>query len=445
MVNLSYEKRFLGLISLISIAGIFNLRDVSMLATYGLKSIVLYIIAAFTFLIPVGMSCTILAKQFPTNGGMYIWVSKAIGEKWGAITIWLEYIINLAWVPLVISFVISTGLSMFFPNGIFNAYYFLGIALTILWVITAYNFFGLVTSRMTLAILCILGNVFPSVVLVILFFLEPKSWAFLKIENTFQASQVFQINSYIFFLGAVLGLAGIEAAGFFSQETEIFKKVYPKAIVITIIFVLITSILNTLAVACVIPYEKISIISSISETFSLYFQLIHKPFLAFFLVIMIILGNLAAMNVWFIGPARGLAIFLETKKTIPKIFKLSQKKEVPIGLLLLQSLLCSIIMLGITIFSTISSFYWVVTAIASQFVLLMYLLLLISALKIILRSNKKGLSVIICIGIVISLICYSLSFISPSQLSFNGVKYAVLLLLGQGIIFIFIYFAIKIK
>jgi amino acid transporter len=68
------------------IVAIFGVRLVLAAAAAG-PSIVFYIIISLPiFFVPLGLTVTDLSKQYPVEGGIYIWSKKAFGDFHGYIT-----------------------------------------------------------------------------------------------------------------------------------------------------------------------------------------------------------------------------------------------------------------------------------------------------------------------------------------------------------------------
>ena len=95
-------------LTLICISAAFNLRNLPLVAQYGIESLLLYPILALCFLIPCGFACAELSSGWPNAGGMYVWIRNAFGYKLGFLAVWSDWIINLLWFPLILSFIVGT-------------------------------------------------------------------------------------------------------------------------------------------------------------------------------------------------------------------------------------------------------------------------------------------------------------------------------------------------
>src|SRR4051812_25630018 len=82
-------------VAMLTIVAVVSLRSLPTMATYGLGSVTLYIIPAVLFLVPTALVAAELATGW--NGGVYVWVREAMGNRWGFEAIWLQWIQNVVW------------------------------------------------------------------------------------------------------------------------------------------------------------------------------------------------------------------------------------------------------------------------------------------------------------------------------------------------------------
>ena len=74
---------------LFNVAAIVGLRWVALTAHSGPSSLVLWVLAAVAFFIPQGLCVMTLSSAMPKEGGLYVWISEAFGERHGFIAGWL--------------------------------------------------------------------------------------------------------------------------------------------------------------------------------------------------------------------------------------------------------------------------------------------------------------------------------------------------------------------
>lgn len=100
------KKGVLGVFTLamMNVAVIASLRILPMMAQEGFALIFFFLLAAIVFLIPTALVSAELATGWPKEGGVYVWVSEALGQKWGFLAIWLQWIQNVFWYPIALTF-----------------------------------------------------------------------------------------------------------------------------------------------------------------------------------------------------------------------------------------------------------------------------------------------------------------------------------------------------
>ena len=163
-------KKKISLLSLILlvIAAIDSMRNLSAAALFGSSLMFFFILGALIFLIPTSLIAAELSAAFPNKGGIYHWVHKAFGEKTAMLSIWLQWINTMVWYPTILSFIAGTAAYLFDPTWKDNTLYLVGVILTIFWVLTFINMFGLSISAKVNNLCVLIGTIFPLLLLVVL-------------------------------------------------------------------------------------------------------------------------------------------------------------------------------------------------------------------------------------------------------------------------------------
>ena len=83
----------MSLFTLIMISSAFtvSIRNLPTEAETGLHMIFFALIAAIGFFIPVALVSAELATGWPKQGGIYVWVKEAFGDRCGFVSIWLQW------------------------------------------------------------------------------------------------------------------------------------------------------------------------------------------------------------------------------------------------------------------------------------------------------------------------------------------------------------------
>jgi amino acid transporter len=234
------------------------------------------------------------------------------------------------------------------------------------------------------------------------------------------------------------------------------QRSYPIAILASVLMIVLFTSLGTLAIAMVIPKNEISLTAGSVAAIDHFLSAYGLGKLIPTICVLISFGALAALSTWIIGPSTGLLTAAKSGD-LPPMLRTVTKSGTPLGMLLLQGFIVSLLSLVFFVMPSVSSSFWMMTAMTSQLYLMMYLLLFISALVLKFRQpdvhrtfkvpgGKVGMSLVCFLGIVSSIFCFVVGFFPPSQLDMGGVvRYEIIQFSGVFAFFIapFIILALK--
>ncbi len=424
------HRKVLGVFTLamINVAAIESLKNLPIMAKVGYSAIFFYFIACVIFFIPCALVSAELATGWPSTGGVYTWVKEGLDEKWGFVSIWLQWIENVIWYPTILSFAAATLAYLFYPALAQNRYYLLFMILGIFWVSTLINSFGMRASGLISTVGVLVGTIVPGALIIVL----GSVWLFsgAHVQVHFTVSSIFpnmhNIRSIVFLVGVLLALGGMEMSAVHAKEVKNPQRDYPRAIFLSTIVILVLSVLGSLAIAVVVPAKNISLVAGVMQAFQDFFISFHVPWATPVLAFLIALGAIAMVSTWIVGPSKGL---LEAAKDgdVPKIFEKLNSSQMPIIIMLLQGVLISMLALVFLFMPTVSSSYWILTDLTAQLYLLMYLLMFIAAIR--LRYSQPdvkrayriplkniGMWLVAGIGVVGSIFAIIIGFIPPAGL-----------------------------
>src|SRR5512137_844611 len=118
--------------TLFTVCAIIVIDTLAASASIGASSISWWIITLVLFFIPYGLITAELGSTYQGEGGIYVWIKRAFGEKWGARTTWYYWINVALWMPSV--YVLFAGMfsQLFVPDLPLWAVIAIGILMT--WV-----------------------------------------------------------------------------------------------------------------------------------------------------------------------------------------------------------------------------------------------------------------------------------------------------------------------
>jgi putative glutamate/gamma-aminobutyrate antiporter len=416
-----------GSIALISLAAVLSLRGMPSVAEYGWASIAFYLLGALLFFVPLALVAAELATGWPRAGGLYLWVKEAFGDRAGFLAVWFEWVENIVWFPTVLSFVAATLAYVIDPGLANNKLYLVIAMLTIFWALTLANFFGMKWTARLNNVGVVAGTIFPAIVLIALgaYWLLAGRHSAIPFSPSKLVPNFSHAGNLVFFAGVLLGYAGIEMAGFHAKETRDPSRDYPKAIFLAAGLIVLISILGTLAIAFVVPQAKLSLVSGLLQAFSFFFSSLGIGAWATKVMAALVgLGTLALISTWLLGPAKGLYAS-ETTGDVPPELQYVNKRHVPVAILIAQGGLASLFALLFLFVPSINTSYWMLSALTTQILVLMYILVFAAVLRLrytqpdVARpykvpGGKIGIWIVAGLGLAGSTFGLVIGFIPPS-------------------------------
>ncbi|NGX45283.1 MAG: Glutamate/gamma-aminobutyrate antiporter [Chlamydiae bacterium] len=422
--------RSLGLFTLamINVAAVGNVRNWPFISEYGFASLFYLILAAVVFFFPVSLVSAELATAWPERGGVYAWVKEAFGHRMGFLAAWLQWIENIGWYPAVLSFISGTIAYALAPHLAENTLYTLGMVLALFWLATFANFFGMQASGWLSKMGAFCGLLIPGAIIITLGAMWIIGGNPLQIAFTWDSFiPEFSIDHMVLFTGVLLAFGGMEMSANHAREVENPQRDFPRAIFFSAALILALTILGVLAVAIVIPQKEISLVAGAMQALAVFFNKYGMTKFLPWIAILITLGTFGAVATWIIGPSKALLAAAEGGD-LPKAFTKSNRHGAPVGMLLFQGVLVTIISLLFLLMPTVSSAFWVLNVVAAQLYLLMYILMFIAAIRLrYKRPNQKrlysvpggnmGMWIVSGLGIVGSAFALIVGYFPPAQIA----------------------------
>lgn len=428
---------------MLNVAIMASLRSLPLVASYGLSALCFFFIVALFFLIPSALISAELATGWPKVGGVYIWIREALGDRWGFFAIWMQWVHNVAWYPVILSFVATTLAFVIDPGLMNNKYYIIMIVLVCFWGMTLLNYLGIKTSSYFSTFGVIGGTILPGIFVIglgLLWLLQGRpinttlSWEALVPDLS-------HIGNLAFLAGLFLAFAGLEVSAAHAGEVKNPTKNYPRAIVLASLITFFVFMLGSLAIAFVIPKNDISLVAGLMDAFTIFFGYYHLEWILPIMAILLVIGAIAEVNAWIVGPVKGLYA-TSIHGNLPPLFQKLNKKNMPTNLLLFQAIIVTISSFAFLQLPTVSSAFWILSALSAQTYLLMYILMFVAAIR--LRYTKphvprpyrvpyqfRGMWVLSLMGIIGSVFAIFLAFVPPTQLEVGSLFfYEAFLIIG---------------
>ena len=447
MTKSSTRSLNIFLLAMINVAAICSIKNWPLTAEYGFSSLFYFIVSSLFFFIPVSFVSAELATGWPERGGVFVWVREAFGHRMGFLAAWLLWIENVVWYPTILSFIAGTIAFSFNPDLANNTLYMFCVIFGTFWAATFVNLLGMKTSGWISSLGVILGTIIPGVIIIalgILWMAEGKpSHVTFSMESFFP--DLSSPKQLALIAGVLLGFAGMEMSAVHARDVKNPQKNYPRAILLSAIIIIALSILGTLAIAIVIPQKEINLVSGGMEAIAYFLKSYGFDWSVTVISLLITLGALGGTSTWAAGPSKALLAAAQDGDFPPILHKIN-KKNMPVGILIFQGFIVSILALIFLLMPNVNSSFWILLVLASQLYLLMYILMFVTA--IVLRYKRPevhraykipgghfGMWLVAGLGILSSLFAIILGFFPPQQLDTGNLIFFELFLFLGIIIF----------
>ena len=426
-------------LAMINVAAIVSARNLPVMAEYGWSMLVLFALSIAVFLMPMSMAAAELGTAWCKDGGIYAWVKEAFGGRTGFLAVWCDYSENMVWFPTVLSFMAATFAYVFDPNLATNKFYLVAVMLVFFWATTLVNLRGVRTSSWIGSVGTIAGSIVPALLVVGLgaaYLLQGH-----PSQIPFSAHALvpdIQLNNLAFLGGIILLFTGMEMAGFHARETGNSDRNVPRAIAFAVVVIVLFSVLGSLFLAFVLPQKEISLVSGVMELFRSALDQLHIGWLLRPVALVVAIGGVAHLTPWILGPAKGVRSVAVDGYAPSRLGRVNAN-GVPVLLLMIQAVAGSLFALLFLFVPSVSTSYWMLSAVTAEIVIVMYGLMFAALIK--LRYSQPdtprpyripgglvgvwltgGIGLLGCLG------AFILGFIPPSQLKTgNPVAYVALL------------------
>jgi glutamate:GABA antiporter len=426
-------------LAMINVASIVSARNLPVMAEYGWAMLLLFLLSIVVFLVPISMVAAELGTGWPRDGGVYAWVKQAYGGRAGFLAVWCDYAENVAWFPTVLSFIAASLAYAIDPRLATNNLFLVVVMLVFFWGTTAASLGGVRASSAIGAIGTVAGSIVPAILVVVL------GAAFLLQGNPsqipFSAGALVpdvQLNNLAFLGGIILLFTGMEMAGFHARETHDPGRTVPRAIFLAVAVTVVFSVFGSLFMAFVLPQQEISLVSGTMELFSSVLDELSLGWLLAPLALVVALGGVAHLTPWILGPAKGVAAVAQEGLAPPRLGRVN-RHDVPVSLLVVQGVGGSVFALLFLFVPSVSTSYWMLSAVTAQIIIVMYALMFAAVIKLRytepdtprpyrIPGGLPGVWLVGGIGLLGCVASFLLGFIPPSQLKTGDTAVYVLLL-----------------
>ena len=442
---MSQKKHALTLFSLtmITVGSVDSIRNLPATALFGSQLIAFFILGALFFLIPTALISAELASGWAKQGGIYIWVKEAFGKKTGFLAIWLQWIENVIWYPTILSFVAGTVGYLIDPSLAMNPYFLWIVIVSSFWGATLVNLRGMSSSAMFSNVCAIFGLLLPMSLIIGLGAVWVTSGNPMHVQ--FDLPSILphwqDKSMWVSLTAIMLSFCGVEIATVHANDVDNPQRAFPRALIYSVGIILSTLILGSLAIAVVLPQQDINLVAGIMQAFDAFFAEYHLLWLMPIIALMLVMGGFGGVSNWIIAPTKGLLVAAQDGN-LPPFFQRVNEQGAPVTMLIGQAVIVTILSSLFLFMPSVNGSYWLLTALAAQLYMLMYLLMFLAAIKVRIKAPHHprafripggllGMLAVAGIGMIGVLTTLVVSFMPPHGIDVGSVsRYECTLVFG---------------
>jgi amino acid transporter len=338
------------------------------------------LITLVLFFIPYGLITAELGTTYPEQGGLYVWVKRAFGEKWAARTTWLYWINVALWMPAV--YVLFAGMfsQLFFPEMGLWGQIIIGVVMT--WITVWIGVVSLETSKWVPNIGAILKALIMVVIGIAAFVYAGKN----GVANDLSFANLLPTwDAGLFFLPVIVyNFMGFELMSGAGDEMQNPGKDIPRSIITAGLLITVFYLLGTIGMLMALPLEDLGLVEGIIDTLRI---LIGDSGFGGAVVMILGIGALysflANMVTWTMGANRTAAEAADDGE-LPAVFgKLHPVNKTPVSAFVITGVVSTVVIILYGFMAgNAEDLFWTLFAFSSMVFLLPYLGLFPAFLKL---------------------------------------------------------------
>ena len=338
-----------------------------------------WIFLIIAFLLPYGLVVSELGTTYDDEGGLYDWVRRAFGDRWGSRVSWYYWINFPLWMASL-AFLFPETISMItgMEIGLVPS---LVIELAFIWIVVFLSFSKVSDSAWILNLAAVLK---VGIALVVgglgIWYAVNFGFANDMAPETFLPA--FDSNSLTYLSIILFNFMGFEAIAVFANDMENPKKQIPTAIIAGGIAIAAIYLFSSFGIGAAIPASEVSLDSGIMDAVAIMAGNGSLLFIIIGVVFLITLfGNMVS---WSFG-VNFVAEHAAKKGNMPKTFAHESKKnQMPTGAAIINGVVASVLVLLAPLMEMagFDSFFWIFFSMNIVFLLISYIPMFPAFLKL---------------------------------------------------------------
>jgi len=432
----------------ITAAVLISIRTFPLQALVGWQTIAFNALAIILYLIPASLIAAELATGWPEEGGVYVWVKQAFGERLGFVAIWLQWFQMTIGFIGILTFIAGTAAYLFNPALADSKLFIFAVIVGVWWGATLLNLRGLKTYAQLTTLFVILGAFIPMVALIVggLFYVangHPTLIPLIPAAHDL-VPQFKSVDDLALLITFVFFFIGIEVSAAHANDMKNPNRDYPIAIFVVGITMAVTSVIGGLIVAWIVPVKNLSLIAGIMQSYQLLFGS-NISWITPVMGVLIIVGAVGEVIEWVLGPVRGLGVAARDG-CLPPYFQKLNKQKVPVRLMFVQAIFVTIWgAVFVLLPGGVNAGFWALFALTTTVYIVMYLLMYAAAIRLRYSQpdrprkfkapgGKIGMWLLAGWGFAAAAFILLISLLPPTQVKEDPVPFELFMIIGTIIV-----------
>lgn len=359
------------------------LANVPAAAQLGPHLVWMMLLGVVFLMLPVIFVASDMVTTFPRNGGVYLWVTKAMGPRLGFLAIWFQWLPRVIVVPTIITLIASAGTYAFDPKLAQSGVFMLVTILIVTWISVWLNLKGVRDSTIVTTVGAIVGNIGPALLLIGLGIYFAFQDGTDPMHAASGAGKKLDLGAVTLALASFIGM---EVTANFVENVDNPNKNYRRALLWAAFFAVVVMIGAPMAVENIVE-GKVGIVSGIMATFDAAFQRMGASWLLAPIGIIIAVSTITQCSAFMLAPAVGMhaaAVELELPKALYKL----NDNDAPSAILVIEGLVITVLSIVFVVVPDTDTAFAITLSVAVICYVISYILMFISTL--IIRRSHRG-------------------------------------------------------
>lgn len=361
-----------------------NLQWVATAAAAGPSSLVAWAVGCLAMFVPIAIVVIYLSSHYPDEGGLYIWTKRAFGPFAGFITGWTYWTSNLPYFPALLYFTAGNALFIGGTNGGALAkapLYFAAVSLAGLALGTIVNIFGLDVGKW----LNNIGAICRWIITMVLIALGIMAFWKFGAATPINAQSVrpeFMIKDIIFWSVIAFAWTGPESLSFMGGEVRNPRRAIPIGLAISAPVTAAVYILGTASVLVILNSGTVNASSGVMQAVGSIADRLGWSVLTPIAAVLVVVSCLGSVGAW-LGTVARIPFVAGIDRYLPKSFgRMHPRWNSPVAALVWQSAIAAVFILLSQGGTTVKGAYDVLVSTTVIIVLLPFVYLFLSAIKL---------------------------------------------------------------